>query len=696
MSQRPILRRLDPESFFNAYNVGLQMLYPWEGVVDKPPFGAAWASLAPGEETKPHAHQELESFFIVRGQGRMAVGDQRFEVGPGDVTFHHPFDQHRLRNLSQDEDLLFLTVWWEDRDAWTPQEETESAARVLVTAAPPTPNGDLHLGHLAGPYLAGDFHARYLRLRGSDACFVTGSDDNSIFVEAEGRRIGRQPQETADHYATLIAETLDLAGVELAAFPRPNRAPAHRPLAEELFLRLHQQGHLVEREDPYPFCRRCDRSLYESFLKGLCPHCGSGMVGHTCEDCGRVHDAPDLLEAACTVCDDAPELVPTRRWVFPLEPHREILREHLRQVAMGGRLVALCEDLMAHELPEITVTHRTHWGIEVPMAGYEEQRLYVWLEMAPRYLAYSRQVLAPDGDWPLHWKDPAGQVVQCFGFDNSFYYALLIPALLKAFDPEIRLPTAYLSNEFYHLGGLKFSTSRGHRILGRQLLAEAPRDAVRYYLASTAPEREETRFTLDEFHAALRHDLLGDWQDWLGGVEARCRALGDEIPSTGDWNDEQRRFYQRLEDLLEDAAGAWSAVAFSPQRAVRVLGEIVREARRFGAAQQDWSRVESRHEEWRTAIALELLAVKGLCLAAAPLMPETADRLWHALGFSGEIAAGAWTEALDWLPAGQRRGDLSQPLIPGLETYLATHGAVIERSERPPAPSANQPALSPR
>ncbi|WP_368737243.1 class I tRNA ligase family protein, partial [Acinetobacter baumannii] len=33
----------------------------------------------------------------------------------------------------------------------------------LVTAGPPTPNGDLHLGHLSGPYLAGDILTRYLR-----------------------------------------------------------------------------------------------------------------------------------------------------------------------------------------------------------------------------------------------------------------------------------------------------------------------------------------------------------------------------------------------------------------------------------------------------------------------------------------------------------------------------------------------------
>ena len=62
------IQHLEPEKFFQAYNVDLQMLYPWEGVVE-PPFGAAWAILRPGESTKTHQHQEGETFFLVRGEG---------------------------------------------------------------------------------------------------------------------------------------------------------------------------------------------------------------------------------------------------------------------------------------------------------------------------------------------------------------------------------------------------------------------------------------------------------------------------------------------------------------------------------------------------------------------------------------------------------------------------------------------------
>jgi methionyl-tRNA synthetase len=141
------------------------------------------------------------------------------------------------------------------------------------------------------------------------------------------------------------------------------------------------------------------------------------------------------------------------------------------------------------------------------------------------------------------------------------------------------------------------------------------------------------------------------------------------VPATGDWTGEHRRFYHRLEALLRDAGEAYAAESFSPQRATRVLCELVRETRRFAAGERHWDGVPTRGEERRTGIALEALAAKLAGLVAAPLMPDLADRLWRALGYPGGPGRGAWKSALDWLPAGQA-ADLSAPLVPGLDAWL--------------------------
>ncbi len=64
---------------------------------------------------------------------------------------------------------------------------------VLVLGPNPTPNGGMHLGHIAGPYLAGDVYARYQRARGRDVVFTTGTDDSQTFVVGVQGRAGARP-----------------------------------------------------------------------------------------------------------------------------------------------------------------------------------------------------------------------------------------------------------------------------------------------------------------------------------------------------------------------------------------------------------------------------------------------------------------------------------------------------------------------
>ncbi|HVR10866.1 MAG TPA: cupin domain-containing protein, partial [Thermoanaerobaculia bacterium] len=111
-----LIRKLDPEQFVDAYDVKEQMFYPWSDVVETP-FGTGWLVVEPGRRTKPHNHHEGETFFILRGRGKMTVGDESREVEPGDVIYFPPFGDHILENTSPHEDLHFLTIWWENMAA---------------------------------------------------------------------------------------------------------------------------------------------------------------------------------------------------------------------------------------------------------------------------------------------------------------------------------------------------------------------------------------------------------------------------------------------------------------------------------------------------------------------------------------------------------------------------------------------------
>lgn len=664
------IQHLTPERLADAYDIKCQGLYPWEGLAPTP-FGASWAVIEPGRRTSRHMHNDGETFFIARGRGVITVGGERAEVTAGDVIYLPPFEEHTLSNTS-DEDIVFLTVYWEDLALWTSKNRSAAAdaqparpAAALVTAAPPTPNGDLHLGHLSGPYLAADIHSRYLRLRGVQARYASGSDDNQSYVCAKAAQLGMSPAETADAMAGQIQATLRAARIEMDLFVRPNASACHIELVQGFFRKLHDEGKLVAREAPSPYCEQCRRYLFEAYIRGRCPSCGASSGGNSCEDCGLPNDCIDLLEPTCAGCGAAASARPFRRLYFPLGEHERALRDFHAGVEMGAHLRALCERALARGLREIAVTHVSEWGIPVPVPGYEDQRIWVWFEMAPRYLAYAEAL----GGWPRYWKADDARVVQCFGFDNGFYYALLVPALLRAYDPEIRLPSAFLMNEFYHLDGSKFSTSRRHAIWGRELLAEQPADCARFHLAATSPEVESTNFTRASFQATVDLELVGAIQGWLSRLGGRVAGeLGGAAPAPGEWTEEHRRMYRRIEEFTAEAARAYEASTFSPQRAARAIATLAREARRFGLAADFLKDAPGRGGERRTALALELLAAKALAQIAAPVMPDFAERLWRDLGFEASPWQAGWEDRPTWIPPGQRVGDLARP-------YFAKIGA---------------------
>src|SRR5690349_1866828 len=68
----------------------------------------AEATLKPGAATEPHYHPMTEEiYYILRGTGRMQIGNQFRIVGPGDGIGIPPGAPHTIVNTGN-EDLVFL------------------------------------------------------------------------------------------------------------------------------------------------------------------------------------------------------------------------------------------------------------------------------------------------------------------------------------------------------------------------------------------------------------------------------------------------------------------------------------------------------------------------------------------------------------------------------------------------------------
>jgi methionyl-tRNA synthetase len=498
----------------------------------------------------------------------------------------------------------------------------------LVTATPPTPNGDLHVGHLSGPFLAADVFSRFQRMRGRRSVFATGSDDHQTYVPTTAAREESDPAALADAYTKQIQATLEAADIRVDCFARALGNAAHREVTQALFGELVNKGIFVRKRRAALRCDACERSLFEGFVRGWCPRCGEETPGHLCEMCGWVNDPVDLVEPTCSLCHGAPRAVEREGFFLPLERHRRRLEGFWStRTTWRPHLLALCEEMLAQPLPEYPVSYPGGWGVPVPAGGLDREVVNVWLEMyAGHVLAGRASVGAGEAS--------SFTLVQFLGHDNSFYNAVLHPTVALALGNGWPLPEHLVTNEFYFLGDRKFSTSRKHTIPGQEAVAMVGPDCLRFHLARSNPERWQTAFSQDALLETERREIRGVWTSAIGELHGLARqALADRPARASDL-----RIAGLLEGARSDLERYYDLAGFSLRRASAVLLDLAMAGGDF--ARRDPGAKPAAVSSSKPADAAILL--RSLALFSAPLLPRLSQEIWERLNAKGKVADQPW------------------------------------------------------
>ena len=619
--------------------------------------GAGWGRVAPGVTSVSHQHDETEFFVIVAGTGVLNVDGGSHPAGPGTVVLFEPFESHTITNTGES-DLVFFTQYWRD----SARARTSALSRIranhtdrpqFVFSTPPTPNGDLHLGHLSGPYLGADVYVRYQRLNGNQAWHLTGSDDFQSYVEAAAARDGSTPAEAAAHYSAEIAATLKAMDIEVDEFYVTSVDEGYSEGLKRFFSRLVDSGHVSPKATPALVDSETGEYLYEVNVGGTCPSCSHGAGGNICEECGEPNLVADLVDPSSRLSGAAPKSADVERYTLPLHEFADAVADHHRLGRVPVRLRELAERVFARETLDLPVSHPSDWGVRPAENDLDGQVIWVWPEMSYGFLHGIERLGAGLGEsWSKEVPSPDWKIVHFFGYDNSFYHSILYPVLYRLAFPEWNPDVDYHVNEFYTLEGQKFSTSRRHAIWGKDILTPDSVDAVRYYLSSTRPEGERTDFRRAEFDSACAGTLVGQWEEWLVGLGGRIDTHFDGVvPDAGTWTSEHTAFLARLSLRLDEITAALNPEGFSLRSAATVLDGIVSDVRAFSRQQSALATSDRWSSEARTAIALELAAARLLATVSAPLMPRFSAKLATALGIP---AIETWPDTADLVEPGSR------------------------------------------
>ncbi len=436
----------------------------------------------------------------------------------------------------------------------------------IIISPAPTANGDLHLGHIAGPFLAADVYARYARATGRTVVFGTGVQDTSTFVVTTARRLGTTPEALVRRSAKEVEATLGALGIGVDGFT--GWEERFTSFVGRVVTQLRDSGRLKLRDMKFPYAVRTGEYLVDGHVAGVCPICLADSCGGLCETCGHPVAAADLLDPFSTRDPDEPiEFRTAEVLVLPAEEYRGRLRAHFDRISgsLRPRAAQVIDEILAKPLPEFPVTYPLSWGIPAP--GLPGQVVnpnaepVAWT-MYCSMLAAEQAGLAPSAEDEL-WRREAGtEIVYFLGVDNVHPFAISGLAMLLAFGTDYPLPTRFLTNEFYELNREKFSTSRGHLVWGRDLAEQVPRDLIRFHLACDSPEFQRTSFNREELDRLTRIRLVEPWNRIAERVEPYVG--GGPLPVTG-------RSRTSAVRILDRFRSAYELPRFSLSRAAAIL-----------------------------------------------------------------------------------------------------------------------------
>jgi methionyl-tRNA synthetase len=519
-------------------------------------------------------------------------------------------------------------------------------------------NAPPHSGH-AYTTIVADTAARYHRLAGRRAYFLTGTDEHGDKIAQAAAKAGETPQAYADRISGIFRSTWEHMGLSFDQFIRTTE-PRHQRVVQAILQKIYDAGDIYFSEYGGLYCVGCERFYTEKeAVDGKCPD-HQTVLQHVREEnyFFRMSKYQDWL-------------------IRHIETHPEFIRpERYRNEALGFLRDPL-EDLCISR-PRARLT----WGIPLPFD--DRYVTYVWFDALINYVS---ALGYPDGElyqtfWPVAQHLIAKDILKPHGI----YWPTMLHAAGIPVYQHLNVHGYWLMDE------AKMSKSRGRVLSPLELAEKYGLDALRYFLLREMVFGLDANFSEDALVTRLNADLANN----LGNLLQRTlgmigRFLEGQIPPPGEpATDADRALRDAAEGLPARIAEAMAGFAF--HRALEAIWTVMDAGNRYIDAAKPWELAKRDPAALRRVLGHAAEALRLVTVFLYPFMPTTGERMWSRLGLPGAPAAARLAEVGRWGQAGARTAQAGEGLFPRVET----EPAAASGAKAPAAPAvAGAPAAAP-
>ncbi|MEK6979464.1 MAG: methionine--tRNA ligase [Candidatus Micrarchaeota archaeon] len=517
--------------------------------------------------------------------------------------------------------------------------------KILITSALPYVNNVPHLGNIIGCVLSADVFARYCRSSGKETLYICGTDEYGTATEIKALEEGVTPLEICDKYHKIHKEIYEWFGIAFDYFGRTSR-PVHTKITQDIFLKLHGNGHVVEEEVEQPYDEKAKLFLADRYIEGTCPFCKSEQArADQCDKCGKLLTFAELINPISRVSKTKPLLRKTKHLFIDLPGIEEKLSVWIEKSAKEGKWSSntynIAKAWLKEGLKKRAITRDLKWGIPVPLAGWEGKVLYVWFDAPIGYISITADYFKEDEvKWKDQWQNPENTLLyQFMGKDNVPFHTVIFPSTLIGTKEHWTLVHHLSTTEFLNYEGGKFSKSRGIGVFGNDAIESGvPADVWRYYLLVNRPEAADTNFTWKDFGEKLNNELVANIGNLVNRTLVFAQNNFDSVIPESKATDladadtvfiaEQKQKISMITELLENV---------KLKDALHHTLALSSSANKYFQDNAPWKLVKEGDDSKKrcgTVISVLLHQVKDLAILLEPYLPQTSAAMFQQLGSS--------------------------------------------------------------
>lgn len=500
---------------------------------------------------------------------------------------------------------------------------------IFIGGAWPYANFYLHVGHLAS-LLPGDVLAKYYRGKGDNVIYVSGSDCHGTPITERARKEGVEPYEIAQHYHNEFLKTFKRLNFEYDEYSC-TMSDEHKSYVMEKFKKIYDNGFLFEKEELEDYCSNCNTFLSDREIVGICPHCGGVSTGDQCESCGDSLDNSEVLDKHCKKCGSKTIMKKNKHLYFKLPLFKQELQKLIDKNKDTWRKNALGEaqKYIDMGLVDRAATRVLDWGINVPIEGYEDKRIYVWIEAVLGYLSVGKKVSDERGiDFDKFMQDDNKNLKTYYvhGKDNIPFHTTIYPALVLSLKNNYRLPDYIVSSAYVNLNDEKMSKSKGNLITANELLDIFESDTLRFYFSFKGPETNDMNCSIPDIIQTHNKFLVGILGNFVNRNLSFISKKFDGVIKEGIVDTDivltTKKYFDLISDFFEKA---------EIRNATSHIIEYISLCNKYYDAKKPWIQVKEDIESFNNTTYTCIYMIANISNMIEPILPDASLKIKQML-----------------------------------------------------------------